>query len=596
MQRRQSEHSRAAVKAPSVPPPPIPPSVPPPLIPTVPPGRSASRDLTGKKIGGKYVVRSVLGEGGMGTVFEAEHITIGRSVAVKVLHPQQARKKDAVKRFHQEARAAGAIGHPNICEVYDLGTLDDGSPYLVMEKLVGETLADRIASEGGLPFDDVIDVLTQVLSGLVAAHEKRIVHRDIKPENVFLTKRVGCPPVAKLLDFGVSKMIGPLVSGDEDLDLTRTGMVMGTPYYMSPEQARGDRNLDARVDLYACGVIMYEALTGRRPFTAANYNALLLQILMTKPRPARELRPALPQGFDAVLDKSMARAREDRYQTAAEFQRDLQSLRDHHKAAVAPIPVAISDLARHAFAKPKPSAPPPATPPPIVAVTPPHLDTERPPPVMPKPAPVVPRPRNARPPPPELVNAKPTSTDVDPKPPPTFEEESPSSSSVEIPITFSNDTPLSGENMPVEPTQLNARERDLHRPATAEDFEDIPTEVRASPLGAEDDHTTQKRGPELGAMLANVIVDADGAATEIFVSRSARRLTPPPRTQPPEDATETLVKPNTFRRRPRQRTSSSPDDTIKMGDELAERLQEARDRIGDASSTEVTSKPRIPKR
>jgi serine/threonine-protein kinase len=462
---------------------------------------------------------------------------------------------------------------------------------------MGETLADRIASEGGLPFDDVIDVLTQVLSGLVAAHEKRIVHRDIKPENVFLTKRVGCPPVAKLLDFGVSKMIGPLVSGDEDLDLTRTGMVMGTPYYMSPEQARGDRNLDARVDLYACGVIMYEALTGRRPFTAANYNALLLQILTTKPRPARELRPALPQGFDAVLDKAMARAREDRFQTAAEFQRDLQSLRDHHKAAVAPIPVAISDLARHAFAKPKPSAPPPATPPPINAVTPPHLDTDRPPPVGPKPAPVVPRPRMAaRPPPPELVNAKPTSTDVDPKPPPTYEEEAPSSSSVEIPITFSADTPLSGENMPIEPTQLNSRERDLHRPATAEDFEDIPTEVRASPLHPEDDHTTQKRGSELGQMLANVIVDGDGGATEIYVARKARHLTPPPRGQVPEDATETLVKPNQFKRRPRQRVSSSPDDTIKMGDELAERLQEARDRIGDASSTDVSSKPRVPKR
>ena len=179
---------------------PLAPSAPPPRIPmsTFPP-RGPSRDLFGKQIGGKYVVRAVLGEGGMGTVFEAEHLTIGRSVAVKVLHPNQARKKDAVRRFHQEARAAGAIGHPNICEVYDLGTLDDGSPYLVMEKLVGETLADRIGAEGGLPFDDVIDTLVQVLSGLVAAHEKGIVHRDIKPENVFLTSRVGCPPLVKLL-------------------------------------------------------------------------------------------------------------------------------------------------------------------------------------------------------------------------------------------------------------------------------------------------------------------------------------------------------------------------------------------------------------
>ena len=578
------------------------PSRPPHQIPTMPPGRSASRDLTGKKIGGKYVVRAVLGEGGMGTVFEAEHITIGRSVAVKVLHPQQARKKDAVKRFHQEARAAGAIGHPNICEVYDLGTLDDGSPYLVMEKLMGETLADRIASEGGLPFDDVIDVLTQVLSGLVAAHEKRIVHRDIKPENVFLTRRVGCPPVAKLLDFGVSKIMA-VIGGerDEELDLTRTGMVMGTPYYMSPEQARGDRNLDARVDLYACGVIMYEALTGRRPYTAANYNALLLQILTTRPRPARELRPALPSGFDAVLDKSMARAREDRYQTAAEFQRDLQTLRDRHQAAQPPIPVAVADLARQAFApKSKPPPPPAAAP----AVTPPHfgVNTDRPPPVAPKPPLIAPRPRNARPPPPAIAQMKRTDTDVDdPKPPPTgYAEPAPSSSSVEIPITFSADTPMSGENMPIEPTQMQTRERDLHRPATAEDFEDIPTEVRASPLAhhrGDDDHTTQRRGAEFGAMLANVIVDNEGA-TEVYVpgGAAARALRPGTlRGSSPPDETDTLVKANTFpRRQKRPRTASNPDDTIKMGDELEERLQEARDRLGEGNPPDAL-KPRAPK-
>ncbi len=321
------------------------------------------RDLAGKKIGEKYVVRSVLGEGGMGTVYEAEHLGIGRLVAVKVLHPAQARKKVAVKRFHQEARAAGAIGHPNICEVYDLGTLDDGSPYLVMEKLVGETLADRIASEGGLPFDEVIDFLTQVLSGLVAAHEKGIVHRDIKPENIFLTRRVGCPPVAKILDFGVSKMIGPALSvplnehGEEEMDLTRPGMVMGTPFYMSPEQARGDRNLDARVDLYACGIMLYEALTGRRPFLANTYTQLLMLILSASPKAVREIRPGLPVQFDRVVEKAMARKREDRYQTAADFQLDLQALRDRHaKAAAIVAAVPKESSSRHGFTRPKPPA------------------------------------------------------------------------------------------------------------------------------------------------------------------------------------------------------------------------------------------------
>ena len=300
-----------------------------------PPSRPAvAGHLLGRTIGGRYRVRGVLGEGGMGTVFEAEHVALGRSVAVKVLRATQAThardlgSRESIRRFHQEARAAGAIGHPNICGVNDLGTLDDGSPYIVMERLIGETLADRIASEGGLPFEDVVDILTQVLSGLVAAHEQQIVHRDIKPENVFLTRRVGCRPLVKLLDFGVSKMTGLPVAGarQEDLILTRTGMVMGTPYYMAPEQARGERDLDARVDLYACGVILYEALTGKRPFTAANYNALLVQILSAAPRPASELRPALPPGFDAVIDKAMAQRRQDRYAGAADFQRDLLAL------------------------------------------------------------------------------------------------------------------------------------------------------------------------------------------------------------------------------------------------------------------------------
>ncbi len=348
---------------------PAPPPAPPPSGRSPSPtGSGAHRhNLIGRTIDGKYRFISVLGEGGMGTVFEAENILLGRAVAVKVLHPQQARKTVAVKRFHQEARAAGKIGHPNICEVYDLGTLENGAPFLVMEKLVGVTLADRIGHDGGLPFEECIDVVNQVLSGLVAAHDKGIVHRDIKPENIFLTQRAGCPPLVKLLDFGVSKMIAP---DAEELDLTRTGMVMGTPFYMSPEQARGDRNLDARVDLWACGVILYEALTGRRPFIAANYNALLLQILTATPRPARELRQSLPEGFDAVLDRAMARAREQRYPSAVLFQRDLATLRARHYEGNAPPPMVSRSqptpppppmVGPHSSPRATPAPPPPPT-------------------------------------------------------------------------------------------------------------------------------------------------------------------------------------------------------------------------------------------
>lgn len=286
--------------------------------PTAPP-----RELIGQTLGGRYRIKGVLGEGGMGTVYDAEHLGLGRHVAIKVLSPSQAKKRVSVKRFQQEARAAGAIGHPNICEVYDLGLLDDGSPYLVMEKLVGQTLADRIAREGGLPFDEVIEVMVQVLSGLAAAHEKGILHRDIKPENIFLSRRLGCPPVIKLLDFGVSKMLPEFQTGEDALDLTRTGMVMGTPYYMSPEQARGDRNLDGRVDVYACGVVMYEALAGKRPFLAPNYNALLLAIINTAPRPLREARPETPPELEAIVMKAMAKDRANRFPSAPHFLREL---------------------------------------------------------------------------------------------------------------------------------------------------------------------------------------------------------------------------------------------------------------------------------
>ena len=533
---RRDKSERLAVVEPA----PLAPSAPPPRIPmsTFPP-RGPSRDLFGKQIGGKYVVRAVLGEGGMGTVFEAEHLTIGRSVAVKVLHPNQARKKDAVRRFHQEARAAGAIGHPNICEVYDLGTLDDGSPYLVMEKLVGETLADRIGAEGGLPFDDVIDTLVQVLSGLVAAHEKGIVHRDIKPENVFLTSRVGCPPLVKLLDFGVSKVIAPLIgTKEDDLDLTRTGMVMGTPYYMSPEQARGDRNLDARVDLYACGIILYEALTGRRPFTAPNYNALLLQILGTKPKPARDLRPALPSGFDAVLDKAMARNREDRYRSAAEFQRDLQTLRDRFNAA----PQVDMAEALRAMQKPK-STPPPA---------------------------------------PESGPARPAM--MPPPPAPRIKEPTPSS--VEIPIVFSNDTPLSGEHMPIEVTEMESRPRSPSgSPSDASEFEEYPTQVQISPfdqLHPDEAQTTTKRGPEFAQQLAQArggVRDTDvmGRPPAHFAEAKGRPAPPRPQGKSSPDSREvrddqdTIIRSNASfplpKRKLVRKAPVSPDDTIKVDPE-----------------------------
>ncbi len=317
-----------------------PPSRPPAVVPQPPPKKSASgesssftpqdvpRDMLGKTLGGRYLLRDVLGSGGMGTVFEAEHLGLKRTVAIKVLNPSQARKKTAVKRFQQEARAAGSIGHPNICEVYDLGSLDDGSPYLVMEKLTGKTLAQRLQKETRLSADDVVEIIIQTLSGLGAAHDKGIVHRDVKPDNIFIARRSGANDIVKVVDFGVSKIFARGAEAEgEELDLTRTGMVMGTPYYMSPEQASGERNLDARVDIYACGVVMYEAVTGRRPFLAPNYNALLLKIISCTYKSVREVMPEVSPAFEAVVKRAMAGDRENRYANASEMQRDLIGLR-----------------------------------------------------------------------------------------------------------------------------------------------------------------------------------------------------------------------------------------------------------------------------
>jgi serine/threonine-protein kinase len=285
----------------------------------------ASRGLAGKVLGDRYAVTGVIGEGGMGVVYEAEHVALGKIVAVKVLHPRHAQDREAISRLRHEARVAGTLGHPNICTVYDMGRLDDGSPYLVMERLQGETLAQRIAREGRIAEADMADILLQVLSALAAAHQHRVIHRDLKPDNIFLMARQGVRPVPKLLDFGISK-----AEDIEDTMADPTGHLLaaGTPYYMAPEQARGDRNFDERVDLWAAGVVLYEGLTGKRPFEAKNYNALLVEILSMAHRSIREHDPALSTGLAKIVDKALSKRPEDRYQSALEFQNALRSYKD----------------------------------------------------------------------------------------------------------------------------------------------------------------------------------------------------------------------------------------------------------------------------
>ncbi len=277
--------------------------------------------------GKRYILRSVLGQGGMGVVYEATDENLARHVAVKILTHENATRGVAVQRFQQEAKAAGRIVHPNICRVFDCGTLDDGRPYLVMERLQGRTFHDYLARERVLDAHFVVTTMIGVLNGLAAAHERGVLHRDIKPDNIFLAKH-GTEVVPKILDFGVSKFMqaATTVADDDEYSLTRTGMVMGTPEYLSPEQASGDRKMDGRVDTYACGVVMYQALVGERPFKGKDSRSLLLSIVKGEHRKLGDVRPDLPYQLIRIVQKAMARQKADRFPTAEAFSQALTAI------------------------------------------------------------------------------------------------------------------------------------------------------------------------------------------------------------------------------------------------------------------------------
>ncbi len=273
--------------------------------------------FVGKIVEGKYRIDKFIGHGGAGAVFRAENTRIGKSVALKVLYRGYAPGSEAERRFLREARVAGSIGHPNIVEVFDLGQLDDGKPFQVMELLEGESLADRLRNEGALREAQALEVADQVLSALEAAHARGIIHRDLKPENVYLVQRGGSL-TAKLLDFGVSKDLT-----DQTLSITMTGVVVGTPFYLAPEQASGERDLDQRVDVWAMGVLLYETLTGVRPFNGSSYNELIAKILTTRPVPPSRFQPRLTPGVEAVILRALEFTREDRYPGAGAMRQAL---------------------------------------------------------------------------------------------------------------------------------------------------------------------------------------------------------------------------------------------------------------------------------
>ena len=273
---------------------------------------------TGQLFGNYRIVR-LIGEGGFGEVYLAENPLIDRRVAVKVLHAALAQDAELVRRFLNEARAASAIRHPNIIDVLDAGGTADGAPYILMEFLEGVSLQKRLADVGRLAVPQVLDIASQAGSALAAAHAAGIVHRDLKPENLFLVPDTGAPTGerVKVLDFGIAKMKHGSKTGGTVR--TQSGLIMGSPAYMSPEQCKDSADVDLRSDIYSFATILYELLAGRTPYVAATGTELLVMHLTETPRPLRELAADVPAQVESAIMRALARAREDRFDGISAF-------------------------------------------------------------------------------------------------------------------------------------------------------------------------------------------------------------------------------------------------------------------------------------
>ena len=270
---------------------------------------------------GRYRVHGILAKGGMGTIYEGQHVELGRPVAIKVLRAHRRGGGHSARRLAREAQIASSLGHAHICQIYDMGRLADGEPYIVMERLFGKTLAQRLSTDGAPAIDDAMSILEQTLSALDSAHRNGVIHRDIKPDNIFLTSDTMGSPFVKILDFGLAKL---MLSQHESF--TDPGTVLGTPAYMAPEQLMGI-GADERTDIFACGVMMYEMVTGRQPFTGGDYESLTEMILHQEPSDPRSVRSDVPEPIVDVVMRALAKRPSNRFDSAAQFLAFVQDLR-----------------------------------------------------------------------------------------------------------------------------------------------------------------------------------------------------------------------------------------------------------------------------
>ena len=277
-----------------------------------------SSDPVGKVLGGTYQVTRIIGEGGMGMVYEASHVRIQRRFAIKVLNIKLAESNEALTRFEREAMIGSRLGHDHIIQVVDFNHTSEGYPYIVMELLEGHDLGQAIKNDGRFSLVRAASIIRHVCLALTAAHGEGVIHRDLKPENIFLTTRQGGGELAKVMDFGISKVL------TADSTLTSHAAVMGTPWYMAPEQAEGRiKEIDHRSDIFSVGLIFYYILSGQMPFDGPSVPSILFQVVHKPPPPLLEARPDLPQSVVAVIDKAIAKAQDERYDSSAAMIADL---------------------------------------------------------------------------------------------------------------------------------------------------------------------------------------------------------------------------------------------------------------------------------
>ena len=281
---------------------------------------TSSTDLVGSIVAERYRIVKKLGEGGMGAVYLGEHVKMGRMCAVKVISKSLAQDSDAIARFNREAANAARINHPNVCSIYDFGETDDGVIYLAMEFIEGEALTDLVNREGALSPKRAAEIARQTAEALEAAHEFGIVHRDLKPDNIMIAKNRDGSDLAKVVDFGIAKAAG----GDEKQNVTKTGLVVGTPEYMSPEQLSGD-TLDGRSDIYSLALVFFRMLTGTLPFQADTAQEVMIKRLTDEPLTLAEAVPEtdFPAALQQVMDHALQRMPSERYASAHQFGADV---------------------------------------------------------------------------------------------------------------------------------------------------------------------------------------------------------------------------------------------------------------------------------